>query len=71
MKVKELIEKLQQFPEDMEVFCDEVACTGNKFKYLAHEPTVTEERFVKNQKDILIVQRPCKETSGAKKCLVI
>jgi len=71
MKVKELIEKLQQFPEDMEVFTYGVACTGNRFKYLAYEANPQEERFVKLEKDILIAQRPCEETRGAKKCLVI
>lgn len=71
MKVKDLIEKLQQFPEDTEVFSYNVGCTGNKFKYLTHEPNVKEERYVKLGNDILIAARPCEETKGAKKCLVI
>lgn len=71
MKVKKLIEKLQQFPDDMEVFGYSISCTGNKFKYLVHEVSIKEERFVKFEKDTLIAQRACKETQGAKKCLVI
>jgi len=71
MKVKELIEKLKEFPEDMEVFGYGVSCTGNKFKYLVHSPNLKEERYVKFEKDILIAARPCEETKDAKKCLVI
>ena len=71
MKVKELIELLQEFPEDMEVFSYHIGCTGDKFKYLTHEPFLQEERFIVKGRQTLVVARPCKDTKGAKKCLVI
>jgi hypothetical protein len=71
MKVKELIEKLQQYPENMEVFTYGTSCTGNILKYLADDVCVKEEKFIQINKGFFIIQRPCKETAGAKKCLVV
>jgi len=71
VKVKELIEKLQQFPEDMEVFAYDIPCKGSEIKYLACDVNIKEERFVEINSQIAIAQRPCKKTKGARKCLVI
>lgn len=74
MTIKDLIEKLKEYPEDMEVLAYHSGYSAdNKFKYIAVNPFIKEERFVEVGDGfyMLIAARPCEETSGAKKCLVI
>ena len=71
MTVKELIEKLQEFPEDMECYSRGMTVGGSVFDceasqvypYIAY---VKDEGFIK-----YVAFRPCKETAGARKCLII
>jgi len=71
MTIKELIEKLQDYPEDMEIFTSGSMCTGNKLECTAYKPFPQEKRVVLIDDTYYVAQRACKETSGAKKCLVI
>ena len=71
MTVKELIEKLKNYPEDMDCYTTGLQVGGNIFDceasqisfYIAY---VKDEGFIK-----YIAHRPCKETAGAKKCLIL
>ena len=71
MTVKELIEKLKQYPEDMEI------CTLNQSK----DETIKNiwegkvypgvDIVEKKVLDEMIAARPCKETAGAERKLVL
>jgi hypothetical protein len=72
MKVKELIEKLQQFPEDMDVFTVGEEYEGNELSHFAYNPNPEIKRFITDDDgDSFIVQRACLKTAEAKKCLVL
>jgi len=71
MTVKELIEELKNFPQDMEAFKDGESVGGNFFECVAYEPRIT-HRYVKSTENInYVAQRPCEETKGARKCLIL
>ena len=71
MTVKELIAELKHFPQDMEVFKDGESVGGNFFECVVYEPNIT-HRYVKTtETDSYIAQRPCEETKGARKCLIL
>jgi len=74
MTVKELIEELKNFPEDMEVFTYGDGVGGNEFECEAWEVKNLHHRYVKKCNDInrnYVAQRPCGATAGAKKCLIL
>lgn len=71
MTIKELIKKLQEYPEDMECYTTGLQVGGNVFdceatKIRPHIAYVKDEGYIK-----YIALRPCKETAGARKCLII
>jgi hypothetical protein len=71
--VKELIEKLKEFDEDMEVFTFGPGVGGNEFDTVAWEPYV-KTQYVKYEaytKQNYVALRPCEATAGARKCLLI
>ena len=68
MTVKELKEKLSQFPDDMEIVSVKERVDGiNVYGYMVQEPLLV-KKYVKNRQTVL---RPCKETAGAKKTVII
>lgn len=73
MLIKDLIAKLQEFPEDMEVFVDKYTDKkhqdNNKWLSDVREPA--QGRLLAAVKDMKIAQRACEETKDAKKCVVI
>jgi hypothetical protein len=69
--VKELIEKLKEYPEDMKVFTYGEPCIGNKFDSTAYNPFPKKKRFIWKDRDYYIAQRACKETKDAKECLLL
>lgn len=74
MKIKELIMKLQEYPEDMEVFCNGKGSTYFPADSIVREPFLETHRFFgynKVTKTAFTALRPCKETAGAEKCLIL
>lgn len=72
MTVNELIEKLQEFPGDMEVFTCGEEYEGNKLSHFAYSPYPEIKRFVKDEDGtVFVAQRACKETAGAKKGILL
>ena len=73
MTVKELIEKLKEYPEDMEVFTFGESVGGNEFDSEAWPPYL-KTLYVKREESIerdYIAQRACKATAGSRKCLIL
>ena len=72
MTVKELIQELQNFPEDMEVFSYGQPCSGNILEATAMKILPVLKYVVKDEiDDAFICQRSHRETAGAKKCLIL
>lgn len=73
MTVKELIEKLGEFPEDMEIYTYGRPVGGNFFECEAWNTNPHYRYIVKdiNINRNYVAQRPCKETKDAKKCLIL
>ena len=72
MTIKELIQQLQEYPEDMEVFTYGQPCSGNILEATAMKVFPVIKRVIKDEnEDAFIAQRAHRETSGAKKCLIL
>ena len=72
MTIKELIQELQNYPEDMEVFSYGQSCSGNILEATAIEILPMVKRVIRNEDgSTFIAQRAHKETAGAKKCLIL
>jgi hypothetical protein len=71
--VRELIQELQNFPEDMEVYTFGESVGGNEFDCEAYSPYLKTQyvKYEENIKKAYIAQRPCEATEGAKKCLIL
>ena len=72
MTVKELIQKLQEYPENMEVFSYGQPCSGNILEATAMKILPVLKYVVKDEiDDAFVCQRAHQETAGAKKCLIL
>ena len=70
MNAKELKTILKSLPDDTEIYIDskEPGIDGNIWAFKVHKAI---HSAVKRVKDNKVVQRPCKETSGCKRGLVL
>jgi hypothetical protein len=72
--VKELIEELQKWPEDMEVFTEGQEVEGNELDCEAYRVREPFYKYIvpdKPGRRFYIAQRPCEKTKNARKCLII
>lgn len=67
MKIQELIQKLKQYPADMEVYALGTDIDSNEFRANVHQPGLDLIRV----KDFKMVNRPTKNTTASKKSLLI
>lgn len=72
MKVKELIEQLKKYPQDMEVYTYGESVGGNEFECLAYK-AIPHTKYVVEivEGRHYIAQRPCDATKEAKKAIII
>jgi len=76
MTVKELKDFIEKLPDDMPVFKDILNFAdleGNKWDYIVEpiEKPRTNKRVGKTDIGFAVAQRPCEETKGARKCLIL
>lgn len=68
MTKKELFEILENCPDDAEIYIEtDGAIDGNMWGSIVRDPIPR----IKMVKDYLIAERPCEETSEAKKSIVL
>ena len=75
MNIKKLKSLIADLPDDMEVFKSDSENSSDPYwsEYVSHVIDTPEVKRVgeSSHGDYMVARRPCKETKGAKKCLVL